>query len=177
MWLCSCSSIKQNSQEWQVIYPNPKDSTIVQVQGLYTSKGKLLYNNKNESNINKECFDNDFLFKPTSKQIKALEEFVIQYKLANNPIYKNDTSKVLQKYKKYGRIYTGYMCVNKDSIFILTLIEKPGNIKHYQCIPVILSEPGAKVPEISTFFINLSKNIRTNTSDYYDPCIPIKVQE
>ena len=36
--LLSCTSIKQNSQEWHVIYPDTKDHNIVKIKGLYKSK-------------------------------------------------------------------------------------------------------------------------------------------
>jgi hypothetical protein len=174
----ACSSIKQNSQEWQVIYPDPTDSTIVQVKGLYTSKGKLLYNNKNESNINKESLDNDYLFKPTAEQIIALEEFVIRYELANNPLYKNDTLKALKKYKKYSRLYTGYVCANGDSVFLLNMIERAGNIAKYKTvIPPIMAEPGVKVLKRKVWLIDLKRNRLSDIWDYYSTCISVKIQE
>ena len=174
--ISACSSIKQSSREWNIVYPNPKDSTIIQIKGLYTNKGKLLYNNATESNVDKKEFEDNYLFKLTEEQIIALEKFVIQYELINDPLYENDVLKVLKKHKRYARLYTGYICTSRDSIFILSFIEKPGNIEKYHSIPVMLAEPWVKVPEIKTFFIDLNKNIRTNVGDYYNPCTPIKVQ-
>ena len=55
--ISACSSIKQSSLKWSVIYPNPKDSAIIQVKGLYANKGKLLYNNASESNVDKQEFE------------------------------------------------------------------------------------------------------------------------
>ena len=168
--LSSCTTIKQNSQEWHVIYPDTKDPNIVKVKGLYKSKGKLLYNNRHESNIDKKVFDNIYLFKPTTEQIIQIEQFVIQYMVANNPACNNDTTEVIKKYKRYGRLYTGYICNSRDSIFIIALIEKPQNIRKYKSIPIMIFEEDPIIFEFHVVKKNKNLNLK-----YYNDCSPIKV--
>jgi len=176
--ISACASIKQSSLKWNVIYPNPKDSTIVQVKGLYTNNGKLLYNNATDSNVNKKDFKNAYLFKPTEKQIVALEKFIIQQELTNKAFYQNDTLKVIKKYQKYGRLYAGHICTNGDTIFAVNLIEKPDPINSYNAFSFILAEPWVKVLNIELWFINLSEQKRVNSVGYFgSDCIFVKVKE
>ena len=176
--ISACSSIKQSSLKWSVIYPNPKDSAIIQVKGLYANKGKLLYNNASESNVDKQEFENDYLFKPTEKQIIALEKFAIQQELTNKAFYQNDTFRVIKKFRKYGRLYTGYICAGGDSVFVLNLIEKPGKIANYKTIaPPIMTEPWIKVPNRELWYIDLKKNSPADYPSKYSPCVSIKVQK
>ena len=175
--LIACSSIRQNRNEWQVLYLT-SDSTIVQVKGLYTAKGKLLYNNKTASNVNQRDFKNAYLFSPSGEQIIALEQFILNHKINNTPLFEKDTLEILKKYQKYGRLYAGHICTNGDTIFAVNLIEKPDPINSYNAFSFIFAEPWVKVPNIELWFINLSKQKRVNSVGYFgSDCIFVKVKE
>ena len=114
-----------------VIYPYPKDSSIIQMKSYYRGFGKVFYK---EEDVKKDFFGNAYPkpFSPTYQADFELGEndIVKAEKLLLNKYFsaridghtKNDFNKAKKQLKSYYRQYFGYISKNNEIIIYIKLL-------------------------------------------------------